>query len=191
MGTRYLLWPVSASRNLRAVGQHKVYEGLHSAFQEKTFLDAVARLFPVTVGEEGSVPLTYKWPAGTTLGTLVFNSADRPHLKWETSLGAPKAWKMSLSPSESTAETIPGDPTQIDFDAAENELAMLASRGAGQPYLMAIKLHDEPTTLHLRAYFEQPKLRICVGRTQHRAITRSGSRCPNIAKLSACMGNFR
>lgn len=120
------------------------------------FLDAVTRLFPVTVGEEGSVPLTYKWPTGTTPGTLVFNSADRPHLKWETTLGAPKAWKMSLSPSDEAAETIPGDPTHIDFDAAENELAMLASRGAGQPYLMAIKLHDEPMTLHLRAYLGGP-----------------------------------
>lgn len=120
------------------------------------FLDAVRRLFPVTAGEEGAVPLIYKWPTGTTPGTLVFNSADRPHLKWETSLGAPKAWKMSLSPSDSVAETIPGDPTRIDFEAAENELVLLASRGAGQPYLMAIKLHDEPTTLHLRAYLGGP-----------------------------------
>ena len=120
------------------------------------FLGAVRRLFPVTAGEEGAVPLTYKWPTGTTPGTLVFNSADRPHLKWETSLGAPKAWKMSISPSDALAETIPGNPTHTDFDAAENELAMLASRGAGQPYLMAIKLHDEPTTLHLRAYLGGP-----------------------------------
>src|ERR1035437_9511915 len=80
------------------------------------FLDAVRRLFPVTAGEEGTVPLTYKWPTGTTQGTLVFNSADRPHLKWETSLGAPKAWKMSISPSDALAETIPGDPTHTDFD---------------------------------------------------------------------------
>ncbi|WP_242508280.1 HNH endonuclease [Burkholderia pseudomallei] len=43
-----------------------------------------------------------------------------------------------------------------DFEAAENELELLASRGAGQPYLMAIKLHDEPTTLHLRAYLSGP-----------------------------------
>lgn len=120
------------------------------------FLDAVRRLFPVTAGEVGTVPLTYKWPTGTTPGTLVFNSADRPHLKWETSLGAPKAWKMSISPSDALAETIPGDPTHTDFEAAENELAMLASRGAGQPYLMAIKLHDEPMTLHLRAYLGGP-----------------------------------
>ncbi|KGX48022.1 HNH endonuclease family protein [Burkholderia pseudomallei MSHR2138] len=110
----------------------------------------------MNVGDEGTVPLTYRWPAGTTPGALVFNSADRPHLKWETSLGAPKAWKMSPAPSEDTAETIPGNPMHTDFEAAENELELLASRGAGQPYLMAIKLHDEPTTLHLRAYLSGP-----------------------------------
>lgn len=120
------------------------------------FLDAVRRLFPVKAGAEGAVPLTYKWPTGATPGELVFNSADRPHLKWETSLGAPKAWKMSLAPSDAVAETIPGDPTHTNFESAENELVMLASRGAGQPYLMAIKLHDEPTTLHLRVYLEGP-----------------------------------
>ncbi|HHT8833668.1 TPA: HNH endonuclease [Burkholderia cenocepacia] len=124
--------------------------------KKKEFLDALVRLFPVKIGDEGEVPLTYKWPAGTTPGTLVFNSADRPHLKWETSLGAPNAWKMALYPTDDTAETIPGDPTHIDFEAAENELELLASRGAGQPYLMAIKLHDEPTTLHLRAYLSDP-----------------------------------
>jgi hypothetical protein len=63
---------------------------------------------------------------------------------------------MSLSPSDATAETIPGDPTHVEFDAAERELSMLEHRGAGQPYLMAIKLHDEPTTLHLRAYLGKP-----------------------------------
>lgn len=120
------------------------------------FLDAVTRLFPLAVSGAGSVPLTYQWPTGTTPGTLVFNSADRPHLKWETSLGAPKAWKMSLAPSESTAETIPGNPSHLDFATAENELALLASQGAGQPYLLAIKLRDEPRTLHLRAYLKNP-----------------------------------
>ena len=118
------------------------------------FLDAVSRLFPVAVRGVGSVPLTYHWPAGTTPGAFVFNSADRPHLKWETSLGAPKAWKMSLAPSEATAETIPGDPSHLDFASAENEFALLANRGAGQPYLLAIKLRDEPNKLHLRAYLE-------------------------------------
>ncbi|MET3384181.1 HNH endonuclease [Variovorax paradoxus] len=120
------------------------------------FLDAVTRLFPVDVSGAGSVPLTYQWPTGTTPGAFVFNSADRPHLKWETILGAPKAWRMSLAPSETTAETIPGDPSHLDFEAAENELALLADRGAGQPYLLAIKLRDEPRTLHLRAYLKNP-----------------------------------
>lgn len=120
------------------------------------FLDAVTHLFPVSVSGAGSVPLTYQWPTGTTPGALVFNSADRPHLKWETSLGAPKAWRMSLAPSEATAETIPGNPSHLNFADAENELALLADRGAGQPYLLAIKLRDEPRTLHLRAYLKDP-----------------------------------
>lgn len=124
--------------------------------RKAAFLKAVSRLFPVATGDDGSVPLTYQWPAGTTPGSLVFVSADRPHLKWETSLGAPKAWKMSLTPSETTAETIPGDPSHLDFDAAENELSLLSSRGAGQPHLLAIKLRDEPYKLHLRAYLENP-----------------------------------
>ena len=120
------------------------------------FLETVTRLFPVDVTGAGSVPLTYQWPTGTTSGAFVFNSADRPHLKWETILGAPKAWRMSLAPSDSTAETIPGDPSHLDFADAENELALLADRGAGQPYLLAIKLREEPKTLHLRAYLKDP-----------------------------------
>ena len=119
------------------------------------FLETVERLFPVT-GGVGSVPLTYQWPKGTSDGAFVFRSADRPHLKWETTRGAPKAWKMSLAPSDENAETIPGDPSHLDFADAENELALLATRGAGQPHLLAIKLRDEPNKLHLRAYLENP-----------------------------------
>jgi hypothetical protein len=119
------------------------------------FLKAVSRLFPAA-GGAGSVPLTYQWPNGRAPGEFVFKSADRPHLKWETNRGAPKAWKMSLAPSEATAETIPGDPTHLDFAAAEKEFSLLASRGAGQPYLLAIKLRDESKKLHLRAYLKNP-----------------------------------
>ncbi|WP_291016676.1 HNH endonuclease [Hydrogenophaga sp.] len=63
---------------------------------------------------------------------------------------------MTLNPSDATAETIPGDPTHSAVAAAEHELALLASRGAGQPYLMAVKLRDESRTLHLRAYLKDP-----------------------------------
>jgi len=124
--------------------------------RKSDFIETVNSLFPMAIGGAGSVPLTYKWPMGTTPGALVFRSADRPHLKWETSLGAPQAWKMSLTPSEAAAETIPGDPTHLDFSAAERELALLASRGAGQPYLVAIKLRDEPQTLQLSVYLANP-----------------------------------
>lgn len=120
------------------------------------FLDAVTRLFPVDVTDAESVPLTYQWPTGMAPGALVFNSADRPHLKWETAQGAPLAWRMSLEPGDATAETIPGDPTHLEIAAAENELTLLADRGAGQPYLIAIKLRDEARTLHLRAYLKDP-----------------------------------
>lgn len=120
------------------------------------FLDAVTKLFSVTATTHGSVPLTYRWPAGFAPGAFVFKSGDRPHLKWETTKGAPQVWKMTLSPSDATPETIPGDPSHLDFEAAENEFALLSSRGAGQPYLMAIKLRDEPNTLHLRAYLGNP-----------------------------------
>jgi hypothetical protein len=48
------------------------------------------------------------------------------------------------------------DPSHLDFAAAEKELASLASRGVGQPYLVAVKLRDEPNKLHLRAHLENP-----------------------------------
>tara|TARA_R110002110_G_C13453567_1_gene717322 strand:+ start:2580 stop:3935 length:1356 start_codon:yes stop_codon:yes gene_type:complete len=120
------------------------------------FVSSITNLFPPASDGTESVPLTYKWPQDTTPGQIIFRSADRPHLAWETKLGAPKAWKMSSAPSEATAETIPGDPTHLASASAENELALLESRDAGQPYLMAIKLRDEPRTLHLRAYLESP-----------------------------------
>jgi len=124
--------------------------------RKEDFISVVTNLFPVASSGAGSVSLTYKWPLGTTPGQLIFHSADRPHLAWETRLGAPKAWKMSPAPSETTAETIPGDPTHLDFQSAEKELDSIKSRGAGQPYLMAIKLRDEPATLHLRTYLKNP-----------------------------------
>lgn len=119
------------------------------------FLDAISRLFPVS-GGSGTFPVTYHWPAGSSPGAVVFESADRPHLMWGTSVGAPKAWKMVGAPTETTAETIPGNPSHTEFAAAENELAMLSDRGAGQPYLLAVKLRDEPSRLHVRAYLKGP-----------------------------------
>ncbi len=123
--------------------------------RKSTFMDAVDRYFP-KANSDGSAPLTYKWPLGTASGALVLISADRPHLKWETSVGAPLVWRMSIDPTEETAQTIPGDPAHTEIAAAEREFELLASRGAGQPYLFAIKLVGEDDTLHLRAYLSGP-----------------------------------
>jgi hypothetical protein len=120
------------------------------------FMDAITTLFPVGTSKAGSIPIRFKWwPTGSAAGALVFQSADRPHLKWDTS-SAPKAWKMTPNPSDATAETIPGNPSHSDAAAAENEFALLQRHGSGQPYLLAIKLRDEPRTLHLRAYLKNP-----------------------------------
>lgn len=120
------------------------------------FMDTLNRLFPGTTGG-ARVDLTFQWPGDMTPGALDYSS-DRWHLKWETHRrSAPQAWKMRPEPSEATAETIPGDPSHLDFDAAEKELVLLADRGAGQPYLVAVKLRDQPRTLHLRAYLANPR----------------------------------
>jgi hypothetical protein len=90
---------------------------------------------------------------------------------------------MSRTPSDATVETIPGNPMHSNLDAAEREWVTLGARGAGQPYLMAIKLYDEPTTLHLRAYLSSPRaeyawadLRIAPPPIQERAARTSQSR---------------
>ena len=140
-------------RQVKRAGYTKDYIQLS---KKTEFLDAVANLFSVTRSETSSVPLTYRWPTGSSVGEFVFNSADRAHLKWGTALRAPQVWKMAPSPTDAAPETIPGDPSHEDFERAENEFKLLASRGAGQPYLMAIKLRDEPRTLHLRAYLKSP-----------------------------------
>ncbi len=118
------------------------------------FLEVLHRLFPATLSGDRT-ELSYQWPRGTTPGAFDFSS-DRWHLKWETRLGAPQAWKMFPEPSEATPETIPGDPSHQDSAFAEREFELLTSRGAGQPYLIAIKLRAETNKLHLRAYLKEP-----------------------------------
>lgn len=142
-------------RQVRTGGYTKDYIQLS---RKKSFLEIVEHLFSVSASPLGVVPLTYKWPKGQAPGAFVLHSGDRPHLKWETSLGAPHAWKMTNSPSDAVPETIPGDPSHVDFSNAENEFAKISMRGAGQPYLLAIKLCDEPRVLHLRTYLENPEV---------------------------------
>lgn len=120
------------------------------------FLADITALFSETGTSASVVPLTYKWPAGQAPGNLIFRSADRPHLSWETWRGAPAAWKMALDPRDDVAETIPGNPNHQDPTKATEEFNSLKSNGGGQPYLLAVKLYGEAQTLHLRAYLESP-----------------------------------
>lgn len=124
--------------------------------RRRDFVDELNRLFPNDSSESRAIPLTYMWPLGKTPGQLILESADRPHLAWETKRGAPDPWKMSKTPSENLAETIPGNPSHLDFEAAEEEFNLLGDRGAGQPYLLAIKIRGERRALHLRAYLAHP-----------------------------------
>lgn len=119
------------------------------------FLATASDLFATDPKGTGSLPLTFHWPAGSSPGFFEFESADRPHLAWPFN-SAPDPWRMSLSPHEDSAYTIPGDPTHTDSSAADREYRLLAGRGAGQPYLMAVKLRREPAMLHLRAYLDHP-----------------------------------
>lgn len=126
-------------------------------YRTDEFISSIENAFPLFKDREKPIEIFYKWPGGTSTGALVPLSSDRPHLKWETIKGAPLAWKMSPNPNNSTAETIPGDPSHDDVKLAEEELEKLKERGAGQPYLFAIKLRDHPSALHLRVYLHNPE----------------------------------
>lgn len=122
--------------------------------KKRNFLEAMAHVLSVPAAGAGIVPITYKWPQGSARGDFVFRSADRPHLKWVTAEGAPAPWRMALLPSDMAPETIPGDPGCLKIADAQAEFSKIASRGGGQPYLMAIKLKGEQRVFHLRAYLE-------------------------------------
>lgn len=125
--------------------------------QSPEFLDQIKQIFPGQPSEADTISLTYRWPSDQSPGSFVFQSADRPHLKWETSLGAPAAWKMTLMPSDQAAESIPGDPSHTEGTLAEEQLELIKPRGGGQPYLFAIKLKGEVQTLHVRTYLGDPE----------------------------------
>lgn len=116
------------------------------------FVDEIRTLFTGPQSKSESVPISYRWPLGEAAGKFIEHSADRPHLSWETSAGAPTPWKMTPAPNDETAETIPGNPHHKDPEAADAELAGLSDKGAGRPVLLAIKLQGQENTFQVRAY---------------------------------------
>lgn len=120
------------------------------------FIHDLESAFPA-LARADRVSITYKWPKGSEEGTIFRRSSDRPHLTWSTRQGAPDPWKMLKSPTEATAQTIRGDPSHLDAASADQEFHQLVSSGFGQPYLIAVKLRDEQTTLHLRVQIANPE----------------------------------
>lgn len=126
-------------------------------YRNPSFIQALEHAFPDLMGQADAVPIVFQWPDGSSPGTLFRKSADRPHLTWETkNKGAPAPWRMAKKVNQHTVETIPGDPTHIDAAAANSEYEGLLASGIGQPYLMAVKLHGQQNTIHLRAYINEP-----------------------------------
>lgn len=123
--------------------------------QDGAFKEALEQLFPRTDTGSKATDIEYQWPGGASPGTIEFESADRPHLAWLKTTGAPQAWKMTATPTSSGPETIPGDPAATTSAQADQQLDALVDSGV-QPYLVAIKLKDETNVMHARVYLENP-----------------------------------
>lgn len=113
----------------------------------------LASMFPAPAGSS-RFDLTYRWPLGSKPGFLKF-SVDRQHLSWATGTGGPLPWRLAASPTDSTAETFPGDPSATTQRAAEVALRTYRALGLNG-VLVAVKLVGELDTLHIRAYLDAP-----------------------------------
>lgn len=124
--------------------------------QSDDFRETLERLFPRQYPGEPSTSIEYRWPGGGRhKGSIEFQSADRPHLAWLKTDGPPPPWRMTPTPSLTTVESIPGDPTATDPAVAKQQLDNLLHNDI-QPYLVAVKLKGEENVLHLRVYLENP-----------------------------------
>jgi 5-methylcytosine-specific restriction protein B len=123
--------------------------------RDGAFREALEQMFPRADTGSKSTSIDYRWPGGSSDGTIEFESSDRPHLAWLKAHGAPAPWKMNATPTSSGPETIPGDPTGTTSKHADDQLDALVNLGI-QPYLVAVKLKDEPNTLHVRVYVDNP-----------------------------------
>lgn len=139
----------------RLSGEPKYSKDYIQLPRRQKFIADLGVAFPSLGAGAPSTPITYRWPAGHTDGTLFSESADRPHLAWGTNK-PPAAWRMALAPSQGTDETILGDPTFNTAIQADGEFTQIALRGFGQPYLIAVKLFGMSNTLHIRVQVDNP-----------------------------------
>lgn len=123
--------------------------------QSPELREALLRMFPPAAAGDSSTRITYRWPGGSATGNVVFKSADRPHFAWFKTDGAPAPLKMTPQPTPMGPQTIPGDPTMTSELDADAQYAAFTSTGM-RAYLVAVKLVDDPATLHLRVYLSDP-----------------------------------
>ena len=123
--------------------------------QSPELREALLKMFPPVAASENFTPITYRWPGGSAQGNVVFKSADRPHFAWFKADGAPAPLKMTPQPKPLGPETIPGDPTKKTEADADAEYTAFTLTGMSA-YLVAVKLVDDPATLHLRVYLNNP-----------------------------------
>ncbi len=99
------------------------------------------------------VDFEFVWPSGSEIGELRDASDNRVQLAWKRSGHAPKPWK--LGDPEDPEIAIPGDPRKTTEAGADAELSRLRQEHL-EPWLLAVKVADEPGRLHARTYLEHP-----------------------------------
>ena len=139
------------------------YGRLPGTTYSKDFLQAsgeCATILDTVFGRSpgSTVRLDILWPGGERAASI-FEAADfasngRLNLRWETD-HAPDPWRLFLEGDPNPIKTFPGDPHHTTSDAADAELAKLQAREL-DPWIVVVKLHGEPTSLHARAYLGSP-----------------------------------
>lgn len=103
----------------------------------------------------GEEPFIYRWPGNEMLGGKIHRTTERLILKWPTGGKAPAPWRMALNLTKNSLETFEGNPNHTVARDADAEWQAFNSSNY-DPWLVVVKLKDEPGVLHLRAYLGRP-----------------------------------
>lgn len=102
----------------------------------------------------------WAWPGGSDPGGKYLPHGDgveRVDLRWSTSNGAPKPWRLTATPGPTTVEVLAGDPTLTTDASADREIAAIIAAGE-EPWLIAVHLVGEGSVLHPRVVLRNPSL---------------------------------
>jgi 5-methylcytosine-specific restriction enzyme B len=124
--------------------------------------DATVRLL-MNGDDTVNAHIEYIWPGGSVKDEVRKSSSERRlRMSWPYG-NAPKPWKPTLYPSESTPETLPGDPAvftqELDPDSAAatvNSQWDDADNAGIHAWALAVKLKGQEGILHARMYLVDP-----------------------------------